>query len=455
MPSIVYCLLVLFFTNILFEPTTCALPEYLQSIELDDITSLWDKFPSIIGQIKQAVNRFRCPKGWRRLGGSCYYLSNLTSTPFEANDTCNQLHSNHSNLMQIRNTVELFYAAHVLTKYNLSALMVELDSNLLKGKTMTDILLEDQGRWQRMKEKFREIRIRYYKIKDKVLRELESAGLRISQRSRKIKQTVRRRKQKYFDDQNEMYDDYDYIENAINRTNDTIEIDEYEYENLDEEDDDNEFERMDDISGICDQIDWNVLDSNTTVYMLTTFLIDDKIVCSISNVEQDLEYEHLCEYVLDFCFANVICGKHGRCVNTLSGFKCSCSFLYGGILCEKISRQGKQIIIGIVIILFFYSLSFKPIRWLLTMCVTGISDCFKLRKKRNQWKKAQKEKDDQQQLVNEKKKRKSHRTSTNDEQLSLKISWTLFFPNINHRLKIRINVISVVYFGSVVWLSSF
>jgi hypothetical protein len=35
--------------------------------------------------------------------------------------------------MQIRNTVELFYAAHVLTKNNLSALMIELDSKLLKG----------------------------------------------------------------------------------------------------------------------------------------------------------------------------------------------------------------------------------------------------------------------------------------------------------------------------------
>jgi hypothetical protein len=68
------------------------------------------------------------------LGGSCYYLSNITSTPGEANQTCNQLHSNHSNLMQIRNTVELFYAAHVLTKNNLSALMIDIDPKLLKGK---------------------------------------------------------------------------------------------------------------------------------------------------------------------------------------------------------------------------------------------------------------------------------------------------------------------------------
>jgi len=36
--------------------------------------------------------------------------------------------------MQIRNTIELFYAAHVLTKNNLSALMIDIDPGLLKGK---------------------------------------------------------------------------------------------------------------------------------------------------------------------------------------------------------------------------------------------------------------------------------------------------------------------------------
>jgi hypothetical protein len=39
--------------------------------------------------------------------------------------------------------------------------------------------------------------------------------------------------------------------------------------------------------------------------------------------------------VLDFCFANNACGKHGCCVNTQSGFNCSCSFLYDGLRCEK------------------------------------------------------------------------------------------------------------------------
>ncbi len=67
------------------------------------------------------------------MGGSCHYLSKITSTSTQANHTCNQLHSNRSNLMQIRNTIELFYAAHVLTKNNLSALMIEIDPNFLTG----------------------------------------------------------------------------------------------------------------------------------------------------------------------------------------------------------------------------------------------------------------------------------------------------------------------------------
>ena len=96
--------------------------------DFDFVSSYQANFPFSL------VNRFRCPKGWRRLGGSCYYLSNITSFPSEANETCHQLHSNQSNLMQIRHTIELFYATHVLTKYNLSALMIEIEPNLLRGK---------------------------------------------------------------------------------------------------------------------------------------------------------------------------------------------------------------------------------------------------------------------------------------------------------------------------------
>jgi len=165
--------------------------------------------------------------------------------------------------------------------------------------------MDDQGRWQRMKERFREVRLKYYKLKEKVIDELNAAGLRISRRSKKIKQSTKKRKEKFIQDHidSDVYDDYDYY-NEQNRTdlnlfsNDTTEIDEYEYDDLNSEEESDEFERMDDIRGICDQIDWNVMNNNATVYMLTTFLISDKIVCSLSNVEYDLEYEHICEYGL-------------------------------------------------------------------------------------------------------------------------------------------------------------
>jgi hypothetical protein len=36
--------------------------------------------------------------------------------------------------MQIRNAVELFYAAHVLSRNSLSSLMIDIDPSLLKGE---------------------------------------------------------------------------------------------------------------------------------------------------------------------------------------------------------------------------------------------------------------------------------------------------------------------------------
>jgi hypothetical protein len=80
------------------------------------------------------VSRFRCPKGWKRVGGSCYYFSNITSISSDANYTCNQLYSNLSNLMQIRNAVELLYAGHVLSRNNLTSLMIDIDPRLIRGE---------------------------------------------------------------------------------------------------------------------------------------------------------------------------------------------------------------------------------------------------------------------------------------------------------------------------------
>ncbi|CAF1180370.1 unnamed protein product [Rotaria sp. Silwood1] len=436
MPSIIYSLGLLLLINFFIEPTTCEIPTFLQNLELDDITSLVDKFPSVISKIKEAVNRFRCPKGWRRLGGSCYFLSEIRSTPTDANNTCSFLHSNHSNLMQIRNVMQLLYAAHALTKNNLSSLMIELDPNSLKGKSVTDILMDDKGQWQRMKEKFREMRSRYYKLKAKILEELSSAGLRISRRSKKIKQSTNKYKEKYIynpshsdmDYGDEYYDEHN-ITNFIHSNNTTTIIDEYEYDDIDSEDQSDEFERIDDIRGICDQVDWNVLNNDTTVYILTTFLLSDKIHCSISNVESNIEYDHVCEYVLDFCFANVICGKYGRCVNTLSGFKCSCSFLYGGLLCEKISKQGRQILISFGIVVFLYSLSIKPVRWTLQAILKILCRCCKgccNQQKKKKKKKQDKTNEDKQQLVPTKKKDEN----VDDEELQQQASMDEPRPSI-------------------------
>ena len=71
---------------------------------------------------------------------------------------------------------------------------------------------------------------------------------------------------------------------------------EYEYDDLDSPDESDEFERFADIHGICNQIHWNVLNDNSTVYILTTYIVSDKIVCSLSNIEPYTKYPHVCEY---------------------------------------------------------------------------------------------------------------------------------------------------------------
>ncbi|CAF0817214.1 unnamed protein product [Adineta steineri] len=78
-----------------------------------------------------SVNRFQCLEKWQRFGGSCYYPSNITSTATEANDTCNMAYSNDSQLMQIRHSIELYYAAHFLMTNNLSELLIDISLHVL------------------------------------------------------------------------------------------------------------------------------------------------------------------------------------------------------------------------------------------------------------------------------------------------------------------------------------
>ncbi len=52
MVSIKFCLIFLFFSNIFIAPATGILPPNAQDFELDNIPSVRDEFPSLIGKLK-------------------------------------------------------------------------------------------------------------------------------------------------------------------------------------------------------------------------------------------------------------------------------------------------------------------------------------------------------------------------------------------------------------------
>jgi hypothetical protein len=55
-------------------------------------------------------------------------------------------------------------------------------------------------------------------------------------------------------------------------------------------------ERIEDIRSVCDEIDWNMIDENSTIYMLTTLIKSNQTICLLSDVQSDLESKHICEY---------------------------------------------------------------------------------------------------------------------------------------------------------------
>ncbi len=58
----IFSLTCLFLIKFFIQPTTCALPTNIQNLELDDVTSLWDTFPSLIDKIKEAGTSLRYDK---------------------------------------------------------------------------------------------------------------------------------------------------------------------------------------------------------------------------------------------------------------------------------------------------------------------------------------------------------------------------------------------------------
>lgn len=174
------------------------------------------------------------------------------------------------------------------------------------------MLTKDPDRWKRMKKQFGDIRKKYKELKEKVLNRLSSTGLKILLRTKKVKDFSTRKRVHQNDFQPSYYEEYDFDDREFNTTNPILEAnstaithviddeDEYEYDNLDSPDESDPFEQIDDIYSICQRIDWNVLnpESNSTVFVLTTYIVSDATICSLSDVDIDMEYPHVCEYGL-------------------------------------------------------------------------------------------------------------------------------------------------------------
>jgi hypothetical protein len=184
-----------------------------------------------------------------------------------------------------------------------------MKAKMFLGKKISEILMDDQGRWGRMKETFQEVRLQYQKMKKKIVHRLNAIGLRILRRSKKVKEISTKNDKAQFTDEEidpNQYSEYDFDHKDLINIfpNETIQnissIDhdnnDYEYDDLDSPDESDEFEQIDDIRGICDQIHWNALHNESTVYILTTYIISNKTICSLSDVEIDTEYNHVCEY---------------------------------------------------------------------------------------------------------------------------------------------------------------
>ncbi len=60
----------------------------------------------------------------------------------------------------------------------------------------------------------------------------------------------------------------------------------------------NDFERFNDIRGLCDRFEWNVINNDSHIFILTSYKIWDKLVCSLSDIDLNSTYEYVCQYGL-------------------------------------------------------------------------------------------------------------------------------------------------------------
>lgn len=192
------------------------------------------------------------------------------------------------------------------------------------GKKIAEILTKDTGLWKRMKESLREIRMKYQKLKQKVVDRLSLTGLKILRRSKKMKKIPTEEELLHHHIYSDQYHEYDYDHRDFNSTDfvsspditlnlsSITNSDEYEYDDLDSSDEIDEFEQIEDIDRICNDIHWNVLNdtNNATVFILTKYNMSDKIICSLSDVEPYIKYHHVCEYGLLFFILNINGNKY-------------------------------------------------------------------------------------------------------------------------------------------------
>ena len=57
-----------------------------------------------------------------------------------------------------------------------------------------------------------------------------------------------------------------------------------------------EFERLDQIRDLCHQFAWNVLNNDSHLFVFSTYILSNEMVCSLSDVDLNSTYPYACQY---------------------------------------------------------------------------------------------------------------------------------------------------------------
>ena len=157
--------------------------------------------------------------------------------------------------------------------------------------------MSNPDQWEKMKKLYRQFRVKYRRLKEKILNRLNGTGLQFLSRSKKVKPTTTQAPSD-FALNTELIDAI--LTTSTPSSSPFSEPTDYNYDYFDSTDEIDPFEEIDDTRSICHQVDWNVLYNHSNVFALTTYIVSEKTVCSLSDIEEDHEYHHVCEYGLSF-----------------------------------------------------------------------------------------------------------------------------------------------------------